>query len=194
MGLKGLKLSVASQKKPTDPLEVFNKLTLRGSIENIWEPQAEALKGWHKDREKSDIVVQMNTGGGKTLVGLMIAQSLLNELNRRVLYVVPNNQLVEQTLKQATSIGLQPATRYKSEWRNQDGFEAAETFCITNYASVFTGFAATAAAPSGKAARPLGLGAQRYGHRCQPDTSARARTGRPAWHSGAGRLRGLGGP
>ena len=37
MGIKNLKLSVPSSKKPTDPLDVFNKLTLRGSIENIWE-------------------------------------------------------------------------------------------------------------------------------------------------------------
>ena len=139
MGLKKLKLSVPSSKKPTEPLEVFNKLTLRGSIENIWEPQAEALREWNKARTNSDVVVQMNTGGGKTLVGLMVAQSLLNELNRRVLYVVPNNQLVEQTLRKAAELGLQPAARFKGQWRSQEAFQAAETFCITNYAAVFTG-------------------------------------------------------
>lgn len=139
MGLKKLKLSVPSSKKAIDPLDVFNKLTLRGSIENIWEPQAEALREWHKVRANSDVVIQMNTGGGKTLVGMMVAQSLLNELNRRVLYVVPNNQLVEQTLKKAAELGLQPAARLKGQWRNQEAFQGAETFCITNYAAVFTG-------------------------------------------------------
>ena len=140
MALKKLNLSVPLSKKPIDPLEIFNKLTLRGSIENIWEPQAEALREWHKLRAASDAIVQMNTGGGKTLVGLIAAQSLLNELNRRVLYVVPNNQLVEQTLTKASELGLQPAARYKSQWRNQEGFQSAETFCITNYAAVFTGY------------------------------------------------------
>lgn len=139
MVLKKLKLSVPSSKKPVDPLEVFNKLTLRGSIENIWEPQAEALREWSKSRTEADAVIQMNTGGGKTLVGLVIAQSLLNELNRRVLYVVPNNQLVEQTLKKASELGLQPAARYKGQWRHQEAFQSAETFCVTNYAAVFTG-------------------------------------------------------
>ena len=99
MGLKGLRLSVALGKKLTDPIDLFNKLTLRGSIQNIWEPQADAPREWNRVRAASDVVVQMNTGGGKTLVGLVIAQALLNELNKRVLYVVPNNQLVEQTLK-----------------------------------------------------------------------------------------------
>lgn len=139
MGLKKLKLSVPSSKKPTDPLEVFNKLTLRGSIENIWEPQAEALREWNKARTNPDVVIQMNTGGGKTLVGLMVAQSLVNELNRRVLYVVPNNQLVEQTLRKASELNIQPAARFKGQWRHQELFQAAETFCITNYAAVFTG-------------------------------------------------------
>ncbi len=139
MGLKKLKLSVPASKKPTDPLEVFNKLTLRGSIENIWEPQAEALKEWNKVRTNSDVVIQMYRGGGKTLVGMMVAQSLVNELNRRVLYVVPNNQLVEQTLRKAAELNIQPAARFKSQWRNQESFQAAETFCITNYAAVFTG-------------------------------------------------------
>ena len=140
MALKKLTLSVPASKKPTDPLEIFNSLTLRGSIENIWEPQAEALREWNKARKESDVVIQMNTGGGKTLVGVMAAQSLLNELNRRVLYVVPNNQLVEQTLTKVDELGLQAAARFKGQWRNQEAFQAAETFCVTNYAAVFTGY------------------------------------------------------
>jgi len=140
MGLKKLKLSVPSSSKPTNPLDIFETLTLRGSIENIWEPQAEALRGWHKLRNQTDVVVQMNTGGGKTLVGLLMAQSLVNEMNKRVVYVVANNQLVEQTCKRAHEIGLQPATRYRSDWSNHEAFQSAETFCITNYAAVFNGF------------------------------------------------------
>lgn len=140
MALKKLKLSVPTGNKPENPLDIFKTLTLRGSIENIWEPQAEALKGWHKLRAQTDVVVQMNTGGGKTLVGLLMAQSLVNEMNKRVLYIVANNQLVEQTAKRAHEIGLQPATRYRSDWTNQEAFQSAETFCITNYAAVFNGF------------------------------------------------------
>lgn len=95
MGLGKLKLSVDTAAKPVDPLKVFKQSTLRGSIENIWEPQAEALRGWHAHRDKPDVVVEMNTGGGKTLVGLLMARSLVNVTNERVLYVVANNQLVE---------------------------------------------------------------------------------------------------
>lgn len=141
MALKKLNLSIQTGKRPVDPLEVFNKLKLRGSIKNIWEPQAEALRKWDKARDKSDVVVQMNTGGGKTLVGLLIAQSLANEKRGRVLYVCPNNQLVEQTLSKANEISLTPALRYRGGWTNREGFDSGDVFCVTNYAAVFHGHA-----------------------------------------------------
>ena len=139
MAMKKLKLSVASGKKPVDPLQIFKKLTLRGSIENIWEPQAGALREWHKKRADTDVVIEMDTGGGKTLVGLLVAQSLVNESRGRVLYVCPNNQLIEQTLDRAKEISLSPAMRYKGEWIDRDEYEAGNTICLTNYAAVFNG-------------------------------------------------------
>lgn len=139
MALKHIELSVAHGAKPTDPLKIFDKLTLRGSIGNIWDPQGEALRSWHEKRFDSDIVLQMNTGGGKTLVGLLIAQSIVNEKKERVLYVCPNNQLVEQSIARSNEVGLYPASRYKGTWKNREEFEAGEIFCITNYASVFNG-------------------------------------------------------
>lgn len=140
MSLKNLKLSGTGGKREVNPRKIFDKITLRGSIKNIWEPQAEALRDWHKKRAINDVVIQMSTGGGKTLVGLMIAQSLLHELNRRVVYVVANNQLAEQTVNRANELAIKPASRYQFEWERQDEFLAAETFCITNYAAVFNGY------------------------------------------------------
>lgn len=139
MAMKKIRLAVSSGKRSTDPFEIFSKLTLRGTIENIWEPQAEALRGWNDARTAADVLIQMNTGGGKTLVGLLIAQSLTNEIGGRVLYVSPNNQLVEQTADRAAQIGLLPALRYGGEWTRREHFDSGETFCLTNYATVFNG-------------------------------------------------------
>ncbi|MFP4107409.1 MAG: nucleotidyl transferase AbiEii/AbiGii toxin family protein [Phycisphaerae bacterium] len=57
--MKKIKLSVPASKRPVDPLEIFSKLTLRGSIENIWDPQAEALREWHKNRNQQDVALEM---------------------------------------------------------------------------------------------------------------------------------------
>lgn len=138
--MKKRRFSKSSSPRPIDPLDLFNRLTLRGRIENIWDTQADALRQWHPEqRTSNDIVVQMNTGGGKTLVGLLMAQSLVNETRGRVLYVCANNQLIEQTESRATDIGLVPATRYKQAWKHQEAFAAGDTFCLTNYATVFNG-------------------------------------------------------
>ncbi len=139
MALKKINLPPSHGKRPIHPMSIFKKATLRGSIENIWEPQALALKEWHNKRTCADVVVQMNTGGGKTLVGLLMAQSLVNETKGRVLYVCPNNQLVEQAQDHAKEIGLSPAIRYGGEWSGRDEYELGNVFCITNYASIFNG-------------------------------------------------------
>src|ERR1700719_4765145 len=104
--LSKLPIKPAKRNLATSPREIFKSLTLRGSIQNIWEPQAEALAGWEKERKSADVVIQMNTGGGKTLVGLLIAQSLVNETKGKVLYVCPNNQLVEQVATKAAECGI----------------------------------------------------------------------------------------
>src|SRR5208282_2256597 len=94
--LKGLKITPKKRSKETNPLKIFETLTLRGTVENIWDPQSEALRSWHKVRDKQDIVIEMNTGGGKTLIVVLMAQSLVNETAGQVLYVCPTIQLIEQ--------------------------------------------------------------------------------------------------
>lgn len=120
-------------------MEIFDSLTLRGSVENIWGTQADALTEWHVNRDQDDLLIQMNTGGGKTLVGLLVAQSLVNELAGAVLYVCPTNQLVEQTAARAQECGLEPATYMRSSWEGRGRFDEARAPCITNYAAVFNG-------------------------------------------------------
>ena len=139
MALKKITLSVPAGRRPVDPMEIFGRLTLRGSVKNIWEPQADALKQWHRARGEVDVMVRLNTGGGKTLVGLLMAQSLANESRGQILYVCPNNQLVEQTAAKAREIGLSPALRYPGNWTSRDAFDSGDVFCITNYATVFNG-------------------------------------------------------
>lgn len=126
--------------KPTDPQALFDSLTLRGSVENLWQPQSAALNEWHKHRTESDITIEMPTGGGKTLVGLLVAQSIANESKGRVVYVCPNNQLVEQTAVKAREVGLTVATYMNRTWENKDEFLGGTIPCITSYASAFLPF------------------------------------------------------
>ena len=137
--LSGLKLTPRKRERQTDPEKIFRNLTLRGGVENIWEPQAAALRLWHSRREEPRTVFEMNTGGGKTLIALLIAQSLVNETRGRVLYVCPTIQLIEQTRLQAKQCGLETAAYYGGSWQDQDVFNESRGPCVTNYAALCNG-------------------------------------------------------
>ncbi len=68
------------QTKPIDPIEIFQASALTdGSINDLWLAQGDALREWNDRRNDKDIAVVLNTGAGKTLVGLLITQSLVQE-------------------------------------------------------------------------------------------------------------------
>src|SRR5262249_16883538 len=76
---------------------------------------------------------------GKSLVGLLAAQSLVNELERHVLYVCSSIQLVEQTAEKASGYGLEVTTYFRQEASN-DLYQRAQAPCLTTYQAVFNGF------------------------------------------------------
>src|SRR5689334_9500962 len=97
---------------PIDPLEIFRRLPKPESINDLYVSQAETLRTWFDRREEESLVVKLHTGGGKTLVGLLIAQSCLNETRAPVLYLCPNRQLVDQTYRKSLDYGI-PAIPYQ---------------------------------------------------------------------------------
>ena len=140
MDLSKLKLDLGTKKRETDPIRIFGALTQRGQVETLYGPQQEALNVWHKThRNKPDVLFSMNTGGGKTLVGLLAAQSLVNETRGKVLYICPTNQLVQQTAAQAQDCGITVATYGAQAWSYRDRYDSAECCCVTNYHAAFRG-------------------------------------------------------
>ena len=60
--------------------------------------QTEVWNQWMERRDERDIVLKMNTGSGKTVVGLLILKSCLNEGIGPAVYVAPDPYLVKQVL------------------------------------------------------------------------------------------------
>jgi replicative superfamily II helicase len=102
---KKLRTSSSSQG-PIDPTEIFLRLATDGQINDLYTSHSEVLKEWFKRRNERDLVIKLHTGGGKTLVGLLIAQSVLNERKEPVVYLCPTNQLVRQTIQKAHEYGI----------------------------------------------------------------------------------------
>jgi replicative superfamily II helicase len=129
--------AVAPAIKPT---EIFRRLPKPAEINDLYTSQAEVLDKWFERRTERDLVLKLHTGGGKTLVGLLIGQSVLNETQEPVIYLCPTNQLVEQTLRKAAEYGI-AAVRYEQErWGYfSEDFLSGKSLMICNYDMLFNG-------------------------------------------------------
>ena len=108
------------RERVIEPTEIFRRLPKPPGINDLYTSQAEVLHTWFERRKDHDVVLKLHTGGGKTLVGLLIAQSSLNETAEPALYLTPTVQLVNQTLELAKTYGI-PAVAYeKGQTLNDD--------------------------------------------------------------------------
>lgn len=100
-----------SSRRITDPRDLFSALPDKDKkFDYLRGPQDQVLDAWHTRRAEKDLVIKMNTGGGKTTVGLLVARSLLNEDIGPVAYLVPNKHLAEQVRSEAQSLGIEVTT------------------------------------------------------------------------------------
>lgn len=123
--------------KLTNPRDIFRaRPSGKSKIKELWQGQAAALDEWFKNPERNTLI-SMYTGAGKTLVGCLIAQSLLNQGKRNVVYVCPTIDLIRQTEKEAAAIGIRTTTYYEQKFSNDD-FDQGKSFCITTYQALLT--------------------------------------------------------
>jgi len=124
---------------PTNPADIFHSLPRADTkFDYLRDVQGDVLKSWYARRDERDIVVKMNTGSGKTLVGLLMLQSLLNQEIGPALYLCPTKQLVEQVRQTAIEVGIQTVmdgmgTELPHEFLN------SEAIYITTFQKLFNG-------------------------------------------------------
>lgn len=114
-----------------DPRKIFSALPGKhANYSYLRDVQSEVLDAWFARREEPDLVLKMNTGAGKTVVGLLILQSCLNEGKGPVVYVTPDNFLCEQVCREAGNLGI-PITK---ECSSLDFVQGKAVLAITVYA------------------------------------------------------------
>ncbi len=100
---------IGGQKRarPTNPLEIYETLDRAHDKGPLRPAQATVLTHWFERNASSrDVIVKLHTGQGKTLIGLLMLQSRLNEGKGPCVYLCPNNFLIEQTCEQAKQFGI----------------------------------------------------------------------------------------
>ncbi|MBP1884983.1 DEAD/DEAH box helicase family protein [Sinorhizobium mexicanum] len=127
-----------AKPKPVTPRDIFHSLPKPPGINDLYASQAEALDIWFSRRDEKDLVIKLHTGGGKTLVALLMAQSTMNELGEPVLYLAPTNQLVEQVLAKSAEYGIRAVPYTKGQPLSSD-FRDGNAVLVGSYESLFNG-------------------------------------------------------
>ena len=124
-------LSGAAQ---VEPRKIFSILARQARFKRPTDEQGEVLDIWFECRTRQDVTIKMNTGSGKTLVGLLLLQSSLNEGVAPAVYVTPDNYLIEQVVAEAVALGI-PVTTNERDRK----FMSGEAILVVNVHKLFNG-------------------------------------------------------
>ena len=97
--------------------------------------QSEVWKKWFDIRNEKNVILKMNTGSGKTVVGLIMLQSCLNEEKGPAIYVVPDNYLVKQVIDEAKRLGIS-ATEDKDDY----SYSNSKAILVTSIQTIVNGY------------------------------------------------------
>lgn len=114
MSIDFSKLLKSTKSDDIEPRDIF--MALPGKDKKYEYPrdvQSDVWKKWFECRDNKNSIIKMNTGSGKTTVGLLILKSCLNEGVGPAVYVVPDSYLVEQVCKEAQNLGIKTSTDEK---------------------------------------------------------------------------------
>ncbi|PDZ17119.1 DEAD/DEAH box helicase family protein [Bacillus anthracis] len=124
-----------------DPESIFRELQIP-NIKGLWSQQADILREYYGDFKKhTDVAIELPTGTGKTLIGLLIAEYRRRCHQERVLYLCPTKQLAKQVHSKAKEYGLPaslligPQNKYSEE--EYGNYVTSKSVGITTYSAIF---------------------------------------------------------
>ncbi len=129
--------------KPSDPESLFSSLSGRSSnVQFLWSHQADVLRSWYSEHvETSDLALELPTGTGKTLIGLLIGEFVRQTKEERVAYLCPNRQLAHQVgaLASEYSIDARVLVGRQNEYAPEDinAFNDSSAIAVTTYSAIF---------------------------------------------------------
>ena len=134
---------VAPPTEVTDsPEKLFLELPRR-KFPDVLPHQKELMRSYHSiAMQVSDVALQLPTGSGKTLVGLLIGEWRRRRNQEKIVYLCPTRQLVNQVVEQATEkygltvLGFTGRTREYNPTAKAK-YHSADHIAVTTYSSVF---------------------------------------------------------
>lgn len=128
---------------PGSPEELYRDLPRRsGAVPNLWLHQGDILRAYASSHtETRDLALELPTGTGKTLPGLLIADWSRRARPGRVAYACPTQQLARQVAATADREGVPAVVLVgrSADWSVAElsRYESADAVAVTTYSTVF---------------------------------------------------------
>jgi hypothetical protein len=126
-----------------DPETIFRDLRANSSqVKNLWSQQADVLRSYDSlAKDKAEVALELPTGTGKTLIGLLIAEYRRRIKEERVAYICPTKQLAYQVHNKAQDYGIPTVVLVgpQSGYSQTDfaDFLTTKAIAITTYSAIF---------------------------------------------------------
>lgn len=132
------RLNKKKSEKKLNPVDIYETIDRKSDTGPLRPAQKEILESWFNNRKsEKDLIVKLHTGEGKTLIGLLILQSVLNSNEGPCLYVCPNIYLVKQVCVEAKKFGIGYCTIGDDGIPNE--FVSGEKILIVHAQKLFNG-------------------------------------------------------
>ena len=128
--------------KPESPVLLFRDLRRQPAIKFLWGHQEKLLDQYYgKHIDTHDLAIELPTGSGKTLVGLLIGEFRRQARGERVVFLCPNRQLCFQVESQALKYGIPTALLIGKQNQYDPAvfskYQEAKAIAITTYSGLF---------------------------------------------------------
>jgi hypothetical protein len=133
------------QQQFPSPEELYLSGTLprtTEAVDGLWLHQGDVIRAYAEHHQDTpDLALELPTGSGKTLPGLLIAEWVRRKSEGPVVYATPTKQLARQVLATARREGV-PGELLIGSHRNWEtaelsAVESADAIAITTYSAIF---------------------------------------------------------
>lgn len=134
--------SASEEPKPQSIVLMFRDLNRDPSVKYLYSHQDRVLEGYYQNHlESKDLALELPTGTGKTLIGLLIAEYRRRALKERIVFLCPTKQLCFQVNEQARRYGIKTALLVGSQSEYDSAsfyqYQQGKAIAITTYSGVF---------------------------------------------------------
>ncbi len=136
------KIPLGRESTVETPALLFLDLKRDPAIKFLWGHQEKVLDAYHGAHlDAKDVAIELPTGTGKTLVGLMIGEYRRRSKTERVVFLCPTKQLAAQVHRQAEKYGVPACLLIGAQSFYDEGsfyrYQRGQAIAISTYSGLF---------------------------------------------------------